>query len=220
RRGKKVTLEGLRLPEPVPPASGPVAERVWESADSVWTYFKPWPSEKTRRKLHGWTDSGKFAVCWLTTRLNFFNALVRFDQTWTMFSPNVGKWDHSIRVERVFQDGTREIVRNVAYPEDLTRYDSMRFITEKVLQYQTKLERDDDARLGYCNLIAHRRPANDRGSPLTTIFLYKRKVHYPEPGADAMETLRSQSGPGFWEGVKPFYEYDVKTRNGWKLNDQ
>src|SRR5262249_22300955 len=116
----------------------PVGDRVWESADSAWGFFRPWPSEKARHRMQSWPDRGRSAVCWFTTRLNFLNNLVRFDQRWKMFAPDVGKWDYFVRARLRFADGAEEVVRNEAYPEDLTGYDSLRFFTEKpALQLQT-----------------------------------------------------------------------------------
>ena len=214
----------------------PVEDRVWEAFDSAWDFFKPWPSAQTRRKMNGWPDRGKYVVCWLTTRLDFLNNLIRFDQSWPMFSPNVGTWDFYIRVElvyempdrlgllagglgRVHEEVSKEYVSNVAYPEDLTRYQSLRFFTEKVLQYETKLEKDYEARYGYFNLIATRRRSNDRGWRLKSIFIYKKVVEYPKPGEDPVSILRAQQGPAFWKDVSPDWEYEVKRRKVWRLKD-
>ena len=195
----------------------PVGDRVWESVDSLWDYFKPWPSAETRHKLTGWYDRRRYAVCWLKTRLTFLNNLVRFNQHWSMFSPNVRKSDPTLRVELVFKDSRTEIVSNIAFPEDLTRYPNLRFLSEKVLQYQTKMvDEDEECLLGYSNLMAHRRPHNDHGSPLKTISFYLNRVSYPAPGEDAMEILRAQSGPEFWKDIEPFWQYDVETREGRK----
>src|SRR3954453_9392642 len=76
-----------RFPDPLPTAEErrkPAEKTRDDKPDpvSVWDYFKPWPSQQTRRKIEGWGDRRRFAVCWLTTRLGFLNRLVRFDQGW------------------------------------------------------------------------------------------------------------------------------------------
>ncbi|MBI1913751.1 MAG: PDZ domain-containing protein [Planctomycetes bacterium] len=220
RRGKKEKLKGLRLPGPVPLAIDPVAERIGESADSVWSYFKPWPPARVRRRMRGWGDGCRFAVCWLTTRLNFLNNLVRFEQGWEMFSPDIAKEEFFVRVRLQFADRSKEVFPLVSYPEDLTRYGGPRFFDKKMRQVQVKLARDGEARLGYCALIARQRPHNDRGSPLEHIYLYKVKVHYPAPGEDAEAFLREQNGAWDRRDQKPYYEYDVKARNGYQLDDR
>ncbi len=218
RRGKRETLKGLTLPQAEPPPVDAVAERVWEATDSLWYFFRPWPSARTRRKIDGWTGSVKFVLCWVTTRIGFINEVIRFDQRWTMFSPNVSRGEYVVRIRLVFADRSEEVVPTLSYPEDLTRYDSMRFLTEKVLEYESKLWKDPDLRRGYCNLIAHRRPTNDRGSPLVTIFLHAVQVRYPKPGEDAEAVFRAQNGPPDWRNPSnAFYEYDVKARKGYRL---
>jgi hypothetical protein len=197
----------------------PIGDRVWEAVDSVWDFFKPWPSQQTRRKIADWGDRRRFAVCWLTTRLGFLNRLVRFEQGWEMFSPNVVKGERFIRVQLRFADGSEENFPLTSFPEDLTRYDGLRFFDKKRRQVQIKLSQDREARLGYYALIAHRQPHNDRGSPLTRIYLYKVWVHYPAPGEDAEAVLREQNGAWDRDDQQPCFEYDVNTRKGYQLDD-
>jgi hypothetical protein len=197
----------------------PVGDRVLESADSVWNYFKPWPSAATRKKITGWEDGGKFALCWLTTRLGFIESTLRIEQRWTMFSPNVGTGDTLVRSRLAYKDGTGRFERVSADPEDLTHFGH--WFKEKVLEYETRLVKDDEARRGYCNLLAHRFPASATGSPLVKIYLIKVRVRYPDPDEeDVAGFLRRQSakdGPPGWKKKAPFYEYDVPTRTGKEL---
>jgi hypothetical protein len=198
----------------------PVADRVLDSFDSLWEYFKPWPSSRTRKKIRSLDDAGKYTLCWLTTRLGFMEQLVRFEQRWTMFSPNVGKYDTAVRAKLVYADGSARFHRTEADPEDLTNYSH--WFKEKVLEYSTKLANDSDARLGYCNLLAHRYPKNEHGSPLVRIYLIKVRINYPPPDEeDIAGFMRRQNGPPGWEQKKPFYEYDPtnpnKNRRGKRL---
>jgi hypothetical protein len=214
----------------------PVTERVMVSCDSVWEFFRPWPSAEVRktltkraaerREVEGegeggrpawvgdWNDRGKFVVSWVGTRLRFQERVLGFDQSWTMFSPNVGKGDWVVRSRLLYADGTDLVVHSLADPEDLTRYRTLRLLSEKVLQYSLKMHKDGDRRLGYCNLLAHRHPANGDGSPLVTIHLIQVGYDYPSPGEDIAAELAAQNGPPDWEKTDPFFEYDVRSRKG------
>ncbi len=194
-----------------------VTERVMQSFDSLWDYFKPWPEAQSRKKMYGPGDAGKFAYCWMTTRLGFCENLVFAPQRWTMFSPNVGSWDPVVRARLVYQDGTRESQRTIAEPSDLAHHDNWRFLSEKWLQVTTKLQSDDDSRRGYCNLLAHRHPRNEAGSPLVKIELIELRYDYPPPDEDARAFLDRQKVPLGKETIAPFYEYDVASRKGRKL---
>jgi hypothetical protein len=197
-------------------APDPAAERVWESADDVWRFWRPWPGAESRRRIDGAAGYGKFYFCWATTRLGFLEQLVRAPQRWTMFSPNVGRWDNVVRARLVYEDGSAVTLRNPAEPQSAARYESLRFLSEKKLQYATKLEYDEDCRLGYCNLLAHRHPDN-AGSPLVQVQLVIVSYAYPPPGVrDRAAFLRAQDEPDGEELLRPFYEYDVASRRGYR----
>jgi hypothetical protein len=227
------------LTEGVDDSPYPLTDRVMEAFDSVWAYHKPWPAPRAREALakraakrradyeEGETtiapwvgdlaDGGRFVVAWVGTRLLFQEKLTGYDQSWRMFSPNVGKRETLVRARLVYEDGSTRAVHSPADPEDLTCYRSMRFCSEKTLQYSTKLERDGERRIGYCNLVSHRYPTNG-GSRLVKVQLIKIRYRYPAPGDDAYEALSEQTGPPGWEKEAPFYEYNVQTRKGKRLD--
>jgi hypothetical protein len=196
----------------------PATDRLMDSFDSAWTFFRPWPSSKTRRKLHTWNEGGKFVICWLTTRLGFLEQVVGFEQKWTMFSPSVGKGDTLVRARLVYADGSVRLVRTEADPQDLTHYSH--WFKEKVLEYSTKLVEDNDARLGFCNLLANRYPLSDHGAELLRIYLIKVYIPYPDPDEeDVAKFMRQYNGPPRWENKKPFWVYDdLGKRQGHKIN--
>ena len=198
-----------------PDNPNPVGERVMKSCDSVWDFLMPWPDSGSRKRIKTWDDGGRFTVCWLTTRLRFFEQLVRTPQGWTMFSPNAVRFDDVVRGRLVYEDGSTRVIRTSADPEDLTHHSH--WWAEKILQYEVKLDDDEDARMGWCNLIAHRYPAKSEGSKLLRIYLVRVRIHYPEPGADVAEFMRAQNGPPGWEDTPPFWEYDVQKHEGRKL---
>ncbi len=196
-------------------AIGPLAERYFDTLDSFWAYWKPWPDEDVRKKIKGKWDVAKFGVVWTYYHMSFFENLVYAPQKWTMFSPNVGKWDVCVRARLIYEDGSHVTVRTLAEPEDITHYESFRFATEKRLQYSTKLDRhgDIDARVGYCNLLAHRHAKNEAGSPLVKILLVEVRYDYPEPGEGSREDYEELNVPLGEETRAPFFEYDPRTRN-------
>jgi hypothetical protein len=201
-----------------PGTTDPVGERLMETADSLWEYFRPWPSAATRKKMSGVGDGLKFAYCWLSSRVGFFEQLVRFEQRWTMFSPNVVTDDFLARAKLVYRDGSVAFRRTSADPEDLTRY--AHWFKEKVLEYETKLDYDPEARLGWCNLLAHRYPRSPGGAPLDKIYLIRVKVLYPAPDEEDIEGfMRRQSEDTAWKKKAPFWEYEVATRKGKRLAD-
>lgn len=195
-----------------------LAERVFESLDSTWDYFKPWPPREIRGKLVTWEDHGMYLLAWTTSRLDFFENLIGVPQRWSMFSPNASKDVTVGRVRLLFADGTRRDVRLLADPEDLTRYSH--WLQEKVLDCELKIAgRDGDSRYGYCNYMAHQYRRNAAGSPLTAVYIYKINYRYPNPDEDAYEVLKSQSGPPNWDRDGPNWEYRVETARMRKLSD-
>jgi hypothetical protein len=144
---------------------------------------------------------------------------VNIPQRWTMFSPNAARGATVARVRLVFQDGSREIVRLHADPEDLTNYSH--WFQEKVLDYELKVAgKDWDSRFGFCNYLSHRHKANAKGSPLTKIYIYEIKYKYPDPGDDAHEVLAAQNGPPGWDRDGPNHEYDVGSRDLHRITDE
>jgi hypothetical protein len=201
-----------------PDVPSPVADRFFRSLDSVWDYFKPWPSKESRRHLDSSEDIGWYALSWLTSRLDFFESLVNIPQRWTMFSPSASKEATVARSRLVFRDGSQEIVRLKADPEDLTSYSH--WFQEKVLDYELKVAgRDWDSRFGYCNYLSHRHKTNGKGSPLAKIYIYEIKYKYPDPGEDAHAVLAAQNGPPAWDRDGPKHEYDVASREMRRLKD-
>jgi hypothetical protein len=201
-----------------PDNPAPVSDRFLASLDSVWVYFKPWPDKETRRKLTTWEEKSKFALAWLTSRLDFFEALAGTPQHWTMFSPNAAKRAFVARSVLVFQDGTRQEVRLTADPPDLTHYSH--WFQEKVLDYELKVHNDWDSRFGYCNYLKHLYKQNMKASPLEKIFIYKIKYRYPDPDENAAEVLRAQNGPPNWDRDGPDYVYDVASNKMRRLTDE
>jgi hypothetical protein len=195
-----------------------LTERTMRSFDSLWEFWKPWPSAESRKKMVTFADAGKFTLAWMSTRLDFLENLVHLQQNWTMFSPNVSNYDRVVRAQLAYEDGSEQSVRNESEPDDLLHYSSFRFLTEKRLQYTTRLGNDDDARRGYGNLLAHRYPRNEAGSPLKKVYLTLVLYDYPKPGEDARAAMEEQFVPLGKEKYAPFYVYDVATRKGRKLD--
>jgi hypothetical protein len=198
--------------------SAPVVERVLESCDSVWDYFKPWPPAKTGRKAQSWQEMGKYAFCWVASRLNFLEHLTGVHQGWTMFSPSVSTGARVARMRLQFANGSVQEVRLTADPADLTSYSH--WFEEKLLDTQLPVIRDYDARIGYCNFLAHRHRTSAQGSPLQTIYVYQVRYRYPDPDEEADQVLRDQNGPPGWDRDGPFFVYDVASRTGRKLPER
>jgi hypothetical protein len=197
----------------------PIAERCFESLDSIWQYFKPWPSQEFRRKLETWEDKGMYLLSWLASRLDFFESLAGVPQRWTMFSPNAYKGATVARIRLLFQDGSQQVVRLTADPEDLTRYSH--WFEEKVLDYELKVAGGDwDSRFGFCNYLSHRHRANARASPLAKIYIYEIRYRYPDPGEDPHAVLAAQNGPPGWDQNGPDHVYDVAGRELRRLTDE
>jgi hypothetical protein len=194
-----------------------LSERIGKSFQSVGEYWKPWPTSQTRAKMNGLDDVGKFSLAWLATRGDFLGSLIHVRPKWMMFSPNAGKYDEVVRARLVYSDGSQDTVRTIAEPADILHHDSLRFLTEKQLQYSTRLYDDDEARRGWCNLLAHRHSHNEAGSSLKTIVLVVVRYDYPPPGTDVRVALAQLIVPLGQEKNPPFYEYDVGSRTGRKL---
>lgn len=203
----------------------PVTDRWMESADSAWDFLKPWPSAAVRATLAerlrcgecGWELGGKFAFCWLITRLGFVENLAGVNQDWQMFSPNVSKGKDLIRWRLEFADGSHEIHRIGSDPADLTRYSH--WWEEKIILAETSPRRWTDARYGYANYLRHLRPANDAGSPLARIVMFEVRYEYPGPDVDdPAEFLRRQSGPPADQIRPDVWEFDVATKTGRRLD--
>lgn len=193
-------------------------ERMVASGRSVASFLAPWPDQQARAKIDSPLVGGQFAVAWLGTRLKFLGRMVGVDQSWPMFSPNVGKGDAMARFRLVYDDGSERVVRSLADPEDLTNYSH--WFEEKHLQAQTKSIRDTDSRTGFCNFLAHRYSESETGSPLKQILVFEIRYDYPPPGADAEAFLRAQTGPPRQQIKKPFWSYDPRTRKGtWLKTD-
>lgn len=194
----------------------PRTEDVMRTLDSVWDFFKPWPEASARAKMHTWTDGGKWALAWTSSRLEFAENLVGFNEEWPMFSPSVATRKHVARARLVYADGDERTVRGLCDPEDLTNY--THWFEEKILDHELKVKEGGEGQArrnrGYCNLLAHRYPRNAYGVELKTIYLYMVRYNLAPPGADARVWLKEQSGPPEGQVFKDFFEYDVAAGEG------
>jgi hypothetical protein len=189
----------------------PATDRVMATLDSVWDFFKPWPSAANRRRIAGWQDGTRFAFCWLMSRLEFGEHLAGIRQQWTMFSPTVRTQRVRPRARLEFADGsTRQVRLDTSDPEDLTRYSH--WLVDRVNNYEVEVGADErEACLGLCNLLAHRHRTSARGRPLARIYLFPVRYYLPAPGVDAAAFLRRQSGPPADQVGPPFFVAEVKT---------
>jgi hypothetical protein len=198
-------------------------DRILDSFDSVWTFFKPWPDPPTRARLRSGADWGKYTLCWLNSRLEFVENVAGINEEWPMFSPNVSRRQRVARARLIYADGSQRVQRNHGDPEDLTRYSH--WFEEKVLDHELKVRDGEgykDEAKGYCNLLAHRYRLNAKGHPLRKIRLFMVRYRLPPPDVDARAFLAAQNDGAIpADRVGPdFYEYDVATRDGtWLLND-
>jgi hypothetical protein len=192
----------------------PVREDLMRTLDSAWDYFRPWPGPDTRARMRTRTDVGKWALTWMSSRLELFENVAGFNEEWPMFSPSVSRKKYVARARLVYADGGEKVVRGKCDPEDLTRYSH--WWEEKVLDHELKIKEGGEGKgrdnAGYCNLLAHRFPVNENGSPLRTIYLFLVRYDLTPPGADAREWLSKQSGPPPEQVYKDFFAYDVPTR--------
>jgi hypothetical protein len=190
----------------------PFPARLESCAVSLGRFFIPWPGEKTRQRIGGPADCGKFALTWLGSRLRFVGSLVGVDQDFPMFSPNVGASDTVGRLRLYYADGAETVLHTLADPQDITCF--FHGIEEKKLQAAIKIEHDGESRLGYCNWIAHRFATNGRGAALVRIDVFRVRYDYPSPGDDARAWYERQLGPPPAQIEPPFWTYDVATRRG------
>ena len=193
----------------------PVVDDLSRVADSMWEYWRPWPEPSARRKIRTWGDGGRWTLVWITSRLEVAENILGINEEWPMFSPNVGKIRRVVRARLTYADGSVRTVRSRGDPEDLTHYSH--WFKEKVLDHELKLREgrgnaDDD--WGYCNLLRHRHPTSDGGSPLAKIDLFLVRYDLPPPGVDAREWLAEQSGPPADRVQPDFYTFDAKTNKG------
>jgi hypothetical protein len=209
----------------------PVTKDTLESLQSLHTFLTPWPDEKTSEHITTWTDAGKFTVIWLSSRLDFAENLIGFNQEWPMFSPNVGRHKTVARARLVYADDSERIVRNHGEPVNLNSY--AHWNEEKVLDHELKVRGSgsEDEWFGYCNLLAHRYPQNDSGSSLVKIRLFDVEFDLAPPGVDyrqwyleqmrlTPDRLDGSEGPDEdtkWQTKKDFYEFDVAQRSGQSL---
>lgn len=188
------------------------AARFRESLASLGPYFWPIPANQTRAVLETPLDVGKYAIVWSVSRLKFVGILAGVDQGWPMFSPNVVTGDTMARLRLVFADGSSQIHRHCADPGDLTCY--CHWFEEKRLQIALKIHRDRIVRSGYCRWLAAQHPANESGSPLVRIDVFKIRYEYPGPYDDARRFLAEQIGPPPRQQEPTFWVYDVATQTG------
>jgi hypothetical protein len=197
------------------PRGGRPAEELMRAFDSSWEYARPWPGPVSRARLRSWSDHGKFAVAWLSSRLDFLEGLVGAAQGWTMFTPDVSTGRTMVRSRLHFADGSTRELRCAGEPEDLTRYGPWpRFTPMRLGETPGRGKRLGNQ--GWCNLLRHRHPGNEAGSPLIRITLYEVHFDFPPPGVDPGEFLREQmrrARPGGEQASAPFFEYEVPDRD-------
>jgi hypothetical protein len=195
-----------------PDKDAPPGEEAWRSADSLWEYFHPWPDRTVRANLKEPYEYAMFYLAWMASRLDFFESVIGVPQRWTMFSPSTATRCSVARFRLVYADDTIEIVRITGDPVDLTKY--THWFEEKLLDAELKVPYDYDSRLGYCNYLAHEHAKNRAGAPLRTIYIYKVRYYYPEPGEDITAAFSVQNGPPDWDRDGPTWSYDpVKTED-------
>src|SRR5262245_50843936 len=95
-------------------------EEALAGKDGVLAFLNPWPRQQTREYLDNWPARGKYALAWLSSRLEFVENLVGFNQEWPMFSPNVGRYQRIARATLIYADGSQREVRSKGDPETLT----------------------------------------------------------------------------------------------------
>jgi hypothetical protein len=184
--------------------------------NGVLAFFDPRPGKETREKLDTWPDRSRYAAVWLSSRLEFLENLVGFNEEWPMFSPNVSRYKRVVRARLFYSDGSEHEVRSKGDPETLTRY--WHWNEEKVLDHELKVKpRRGDECFGYCNLLSHHYAQNPVGAPLVTIRLFMVWYNLPPPHVDAREWLAEQSGPPKDQRGSDFYEFDVRAREGRSL---
>jgi hypothetical protein len=209
----------------------PVTKDTLEALQSLRTFLTPWPDEETGENITTWTDAGKFTVVWLSSRLDFVENLIGFNEEWPMFSPNVGRHKSLARARLIYEDESERIIRNHGDPVDLNAY--AHWNEEKVLDHELKVRAKgaEDECFGYCNMLAHRYPRNNNGSSLVRIRLFEVDYTLPPPGVDYrqwyLEQMRltpdypgDSPGPDLdtkWQTNKSFYEFDVKKWSGQSL---
>jgi len=193
----------------------PLRDDLLASADSVWEYWRPWPSPKTRPKLRTGKDWTKYTLAWMSSRFDFVETILGINQDWPMFSPNVSKKKWLTRCRLIYADGSQKIVRQTADPEDLTCYSH--WFQEKILDYELHI-REGEGRVvdceGYCNLLAHRHPRSEGDSPLARIELFQIWYAYCPPGEDPVAFYRAQNGPPADQVSPTFFKYDAATKSG------
>ncbi len=172
----------------------PIVEDYMISADSIWDYWKPWPSKETRPQIKSWADGAKVTACWFDGRLAFLEHLAGIDEGWPMFSPKLSNVNYHTRARLLYEDDTELVVRQAVEPEDYRHY--THWMMDRVSNYETGADEGDEERcFGYCNLLRHRYEHNAAGAQLVTIVLFQVKVYYPEPGVDPCRPLREPDGP-------------------------
>jgi hypothetical protein len=115
----------------------------------------------------------------------------------------------------VYDDGSERIVRNLGDPDDLTHFSH--WFQEKHLQVQLKVNRDWEARFGFCHMLAHRFPTSDRGASLSHVDVFTVRYDFPPPDANAHDFLAAQTGPPPDRVEPAFWRYDARSRTGSRL---
>jgi hypothetical protein len=231
RFSTRAEIDKLRERE-APKNPNPVFGDFCEALRSAWGFADPVPTPDTVKKLKDWPDYARYSLAWLNSRFAFFEEIVGFDQEWPMFSPNVSKRRVVTRACLYYADKSVRLVRTLADPEDLTSYahwfEDKRLNNE--LQVRNRKKDEDDDANGWCNLLAHRYPTSDAGSPLVRIVLYEVLIKFAPPDvdatefyqeqmrrtADATEQERETSPQVYW----PHYEYNVAERRGRQLPER
>lgn len=192
-----------------------LGDRLLETADSVWDFYKPWPERTVRDSLTTSNDVIMYSVSWIVSRLDGLESALNIPQRWVMFSPNASRSATVARFRLKYADGSTKVIRLTADPEDLTNYGH--WFEEKILDAELKVPSDWDSRVGYCNFLAHQHARSESGAGLAAIYVYKIRYEYPVPGENIAEKLQKQNGPPEWDKNGPFFVYDPSDKSGRRL---
>lgn len=189
-----------------------VAARFGETGRSFGRFLVPWPTDDVREEMDGVDDTGRFAVVWMLTRLQFFERFVGLDQNWPMYS-NVASSDARTRSRLFYADGSTVDVRQTSDPADLTNYSH--WLEKKRSGHENKVRpgMTEECR-GWCHFLAHRHHRNEAGAELERIELFRVRYKWPKPGEDPRAVLAAQCGPPEDQCEPVFYAYDVARGSG------
>ncbi|MBI3408559.1 MAG: hypothetical protein HY040_09415 [Planctomycetes bacterium] len=192
--------------------------RAWDTLDSLWDFWRPWPAKEARMGFSSCEDWGLFALGWTGSRLDFINNLLGIRERWTMFSPTVDSMVALPRALLVFADGSTQVARSCLDPEDLTCF--ARWLKQKQGDNEKYLFDDSEYRRGYFNHLHHQHPTSKSGAPLQRIYLYSVRYEFPPTAQDIAKVFSKQNGPPQWDALGPLYEFDRAGKSERKLTPE